>query len=129
MTQPNPITAAPSAHAFISIDAALLKFVAPPWAAVLVPLPAPLPIDALKDVLGGTEAVGEETVTPNADVGGTERIVPLPEAVAGVDPEGRVEDEVEEAREEVEDISGPMEKGAETANSLLMLPTSVARRV
>ncbi len=68
---------------------------------------------------------------PNTDVGGTERIVPLPEPVieVGVGPGEMDEEEVEEAREEVEDISGPIEKGAETANSLLMLPTSVARRV
>lgn len=50
-------------------------------------------------------------------------------AVVGVAPEGREEAEVEEAMEEVEDISGPMGKGGETANSLLMLPMSVVRRV
>ena len=52
------MTAAPSTHAFISADAvaAPLKFVAPAWAAVLVPLPPDAP-----EV--GEEAVGDTVGT------------------------------------------------------------------
>lgn len=97
----------------------------------------PDPLDAPEAPEAGDEAVGEElTVTPNADVGGTERTVPLPElsVTAAVpvllpDTDAEEEAEVDEAMVEEEDSSGPMEKEEETANSLLMLPTSVARRV
>lgn len=97
----------------------------------------PLPLDAPEAPEAGDDAVGEEvTVTPNADVGGTESTVPLPElsvtaAVPVLLPLRLIDEEaeVEEAMVEEEDSSGPMAKGEETANSLLMLPTSVARRV
>ncbi len=97
----------------------------------------PDPLDAPEAPEAGEEAVGEVlTVTPNADVGGTERTVPLPElsVTAAVpvllpDTDAEEEAEVDEAMVEEEDSSGPMEKEEETANSLLMLPTSVARRV
>ncbi|KAF4582621.1 hypothetical protein EYR40_002544 [Pleurotus pulmonarius] len=84
-------------------------------------------------VLERKEGAGEKTVMPNADVAGVERIVALPEAVLAADPEGKArEEEVEEVEEgsgELVDALGPMEKGEEAANSLLMSPTSVARRV
>ncbi len=71
----------------------------------------------------------------------THRTVPLPDPrvttavlVAAPDPvmepEAGAEDaDVEGAMEEVEETSGPMENGDETANSLVMLLISVARRV
>lgn len=115
------------------MDAAPLAFelVAPSCAAVFVPLPVPPRLEA-PEPPGREETVGEETVMPNDDVEGAEKIVPVPEAVPGVDPEGKGREEVEEVEEgigELVDASGPMEKGEEAANSLLMLPTSVARRV
>lgn len=130
MAHPKPTTTALSTHDPISMDAAplALKFVAPPCPAVFVPLPVPPALDAPK-VAGREEAVGEETVMPNADVAGVERIVPLPEAAPGANPEGDVGEDVEEGIGELVDASGPMEKGEEAANSLLILPTSVARRV
>lgn len=97
----------------------------------------PLPLNAPEAPEAGEEAVGDEvTVTPNAEVGGTERTVPLPELnVTGAvpvllpDTDADEEAEVDETIVDEEDSSGPIEKEEETANSLLMLPTSVARRV
>lgn len=104
-------------------------------------VPLPLPLAAPEAPAAGDKAVGDElTVTPNAEVGGTERTVPLPElsVTAAVpvllpdpdtEPDAEADAEVDGAMVDEEDASGPMEKGEETANSLLMLPTSVARRV
>ncbi|KAF4588369.1 hypothetical protein EYR38_010337 [Pleurotus pulmonarius] len=128
-THPKPTTAAPSTHDPTPTPAAPLafEFVAPCCAAVFVPLPVP------PEVPRREEAAGEETVMPNADVEETERIVALPEAVPGANPEGKArEEEVEEVKQgsgELVDASGPIEKGEDAANSLLMSPTSVARRV